>query len=203
MDRDGYQKIPRSFRKYGCKSFHDISVSKGGKKQTYCVANSYVADLSAVNFDDVKKGLYSSLCKRCGHIPCSVDALYFSGQNVYAVEFKTGKVDVTGVVRKLYDSVMCFIEYAGKDFKWARERMSAIVVAAKGAIEKDRASRKAKMPKAQRIFSRASFYQHNPGIGEGRVQLWGLGNLEGVLLSSVYTLSPEEFNAFAERAEWQ
>lgn len=133
MDRDGYQKIPRSFRKYGCRSFHEISVSKGGKKQTFCVDDTYVADLQAVDFDEVKKGLYAPICKRCGHMPCSVDALYLSGQ---------------------------------------------------------------------RVYSRASFYQKNPDIGEGRVQLWGLGNLEGVLFSRVYTLSPDEFNSLAQRREW-
>ncbi len=204
MDRDGYQKIPRSFRKYGCKSFHDISVSKDGKKQTFCVADSYVADLTAVDFDAVKNGLYASMARQCdGHCPRSVDALYMSGRNVYAVEFKTGRVKPLDLVRKLYDTVMCLIEHDGRNFKWFRSRMVAVVVASRGVIEKDRESLKTKMAKAQRVFSRAGFYQAKPGIGEGRVQSWGLGKLEGVLFSSVYTLSPEEFDAFAERREWQ
>lgn len=202
MDRDGYQKIPRSFRKYGCRSFHEISVSKGGKKQTFCVDDTYVSDLQAVDFDEVKKGLYAPICMRCGHMPCSVDALYMSGQCVYAVEFKTGRINATGVTRKLYDTVMCFIEHAGRDFKWARERMIAVVVAAKGVVEKERKERQQKMSVAQRIYSRAGSYQKNPDIGEGRVQLWGLGNLEGVLFSKVYTLSPDEFNSLAQRREW-
>lgn len=204
MDRDGYQKIPRSFRKYGWKSFHDISVSKDGKKQTFCVADSYVADLLAVDFDAVKNGLYASMARQCdGHCPRSVDALYMSGRNVYAVEFKTGKVKPLDLVRKLYDTVMCFIEHDRRDFKWSRSRMVAVVVASKGVVEKDRDSLKTKMPKAQRVFSRAGFYQVKPGIGEGRVQSWGLGKLEGVLVSRVYTLSPDEFNSFAERNEWE
>lgn len=204
MDRDGYQKIPRSFRKYGCKSFHEISVSKGGKTQTFCVSDSYVADLKAVEFDTVKNGLYASMIRRCnGRCPRSVDALYMSGQNVYAVEFKTGNVKPLDVFRKLYDTVMCFIEHDGRDFKWARSRMIAVVVASKGVVEKDRDSLKSKMPKAQRVFSRASSYQVKPGIGEGRIQSWGLGKLEGVLLSRVYTLSPDEFDSFAEKNEWE
>jgi len=203
MDRDGYQKIPRAFKPYECRSFHDISVSKGGKRQTYCVEDSYVAELCAVDFDTVVKKLYASMRETCGKSPCSVDALYYSGQHVFAIEFKTGKVDATGIVRKLYDSTMCLIEHAGKSFAWAREHVVAVVVATKLAVEREIAQRNKRQTSTRTVFSRARMYQRNPAIGEGRLPLWNLGVLEQVLVSKVYTLAPDDFALFAEKLEWE
>lgn len=203
MNRDGYQKIPRPFKTYGCKSFREISISKGGKKQKYCVENSYVSELKAIEFDTVVAGLYASLQKDTGRRPCSVDALFYSGQDVYAIEFKTGKVCTTDVVRKLYDSVMCLIEHARGSFDWARSHVVAVVVATKEMVEKESKNRDKNKTSSRTVFSRARAYQRNPEIGEGRRPLWGLDKLEQILVSKVYTLSPEDFALFAEKRDWE
>ena len=61
-------------------------------------------------------------------LPCSVDALMSDGSVVFAIEFKTGGIDLVNVHRKIYDTILTFIEYDGKDLAFTRERFVYVLV---------------------------------------------------------------------------
>ena len=78
-----------------------------------------------VEFDSVQREIAS---QHGTLLPCSVDALMSNGSVVFAIEFKTGRVDMVNVHRKIYDTVLTFIEYDGKDLAFTRERFVYVLV---------------------------------------------------------------------------
>ena len=78
-----------------------------------------------VDFDAVQKEVALSLNIQQ---PCSVDAITSDGSFVFAIEFKTGVIDLVNIHRKIYDTVLTFIEHDGKQPAFARERFVYILV---------------------------------------------------------------------------
>ena len=199
--------VPRSLRAYFGRTFCQISESKPGTKVSFCVQDSDASSLSAVEFDTFKKDRYASMWQKCGHLPCSVDALYFpKGKNqIFAVEFKTGDANGTNLVRKIYDTIMCLSEYGGIRFSYerARKELCYVVVAPERDIKAEEKSRqKRQSANLACALSRAMVYQDNPEFGEGARAFFGLNKLEGVIVSRVFTLSPGKFAAFARDQRW-
>lgn len=78
-----------------------------------------------VDFDAVQK----EIALRQGLVlPCSVDALMSDGSVFFAIEFKTGGIDLVNIHRKIYDTVLTFITYDCKSLEFARERFVYVLV---------------------------------------------------------------------------
>ena len=205
MDRDGLSRLPRCMREFCNKTFRDISVSKDGKKKTkYCVKGSHASTITAVEFDKVQSELYASMQIKTLHLPASVDALYYSGNLIYGIEFKTGSLNVTEIVRKIYDSAICLVEHCKNKLTQLRESFEIIVVASALEVKSAEQQRKtdSRHGKANAVISRRRMFQMFPRIGEGATPLWGLDKIEGVIVRRVYTISPPDFEEFCVRHDW-
>ncbi len=205
MDRDGFSRLPRCMRGFCSKTLREISVSKPGKKKTkYCAKGSHASTITAVEFDKVQAKLYAPMLGRTLHLPASVDALYYSGNMIYGIEFKTGSVNHTEIVRKIYDSAICLVEHCKGKLTQLRESFEVIVVASKLEIMHEEAQRntKARHGTANVVIGRSRKFQVFQRIGEGATSLWGLDKIEGVIVHRVYTISPEDFEEFCMRHDW-
>ena len=78
-----------------------------------------------VDFDAVQKEIASS-CRIAP--PCSVDALTSNGSLFFAIEFKTGGIELVNIHRKIYDTILTFIAHDGKSLAFARERFVYVLV---------------------------------------------------------------------------
>ena len=188
MDRDGLSRLPRCMRGFCGKTFREISVSKSGKKKTkYCAKGSHASTITAVEFDKVQSELYASMLSRTLHLPASVDALYYSGNMTYGIEFKTGSHNNTELVRKIYDSAICLVEHCKNKLTQLRESFEIIVVASQLEIMREEQQRntKARHGKANAVIGRSRKFQAFPRIGEGATPLWGLNKIEGVIVHRV------------------
>lgn len=211
MDIGGGHHVPRSLRRCVLKeggnedTFHVLSKNTSKSGVRHCIdAKAKTAELTAVNFDAFTANAYKEVKQQCGHLPCSVDALFFGGTGTFAVEFKTGDCNATQLVRKIYDTVMCLYEKAGRSFDvcWARKDLTVVVVCSKQEYQSECALLTGKQKKDARVIRRAITYQRKPDLHEGRRVFFGLDKLSGIIVSAVYTLSPADFDEFAERQGW-
>jgi len=93
----------------------------------YCFDLEPECRIKCIDFDDVQKTLAK---KRKIPLACSVDAVLCSSENVYAIEFKTGHVDMVNVHRKIYDTVLSWLENRQQSISYARERIVYVLVMA-------------------------------------------------------------------------
>ena len=147
------------------------------------------ASLPAVDFDAVKNLYYNAR----GNIPCSVDAATWEHDGVYLVEFKCGGADRAQLVRKIYDSIMLLIEHDNYTFRQARTEVHYVVVSAElkpwSALQK--------------TLSRACGFMKEPWKNYRKnYDHWQLEPLEGVIVRSAYTMSPDMFDYFAKYKRW-
>lgn len=160
--------------------------ARGCNLPEYCLSEK--CDWKAIDFDSVQHKWYANVREQTGKMPCSVDAICLARGNIYAVEFKCGKnIDGPNLFRKIYDTVMGFIEHAGLNFEACRQQIVYVVVA---PLKND-----------EYVISRVNRYINrpweNPRNGWDR---WKLSSLCGVIVRQTIVLPPELFSDFA-RAE--
>ena len=113
-----------SFKEASARKNDDIAEAQN-ELSGYAFAIEPECNKSCVDFDAVQKEVASSLNIQQ---PCSVDAITSDGTLVFAIEFKTGVVDLVNIHRKIYDTVLTFIARDGKNPAFARERFVYVLV---------------------------------------------------------------------------
>ena len=127
-----------------------------------------------------------------------------TSQILYGIEFKTGDVEAINLVRKIYDTVICLWEHVEPkcDFRWSRASLEAVVVAPEEEISKARRNRFNKQSNEIRVINRPYYFPKKHAGSRRESPLWGLKDLQAVVVRRVYTLSPSEFEQFAIEHRW-
>ncbi len=169
-------------------------ISKNDVGEPCVVVGGYCENLKAINFDDVKEAWY-------GHkLPNQVrscDALYVDADRFYLVEFKTGGPENFDLHRKIYDSVIAFIEHGVLSLADCRIRLQYVVVS---KMYSD-AGQDTLLGYLEQGISEPWEYTMN----RQAVQKWGkneIRKLTNFLFSKVFKLSLIDFDRFAENRNW-
>ena len=203
MKQEEWRLFLANLRKLPRKSLHELSGTTHEENRTFCVPDSIFGKKKAVDFDGFKDSRYSSGNNR----PCSMDALFLpreTSQILYGIEFKTGDVEAINLVRKIYDTVICLWEHVEPkcDFRWSRASLEAVVVAPEEEISKARRNRFNKQSNEIRVINRPYYFPKKHAGSRRESPLWGLKDLQAVVVRRVYTLSPSEFEQFAIEHRW-
>lgn len=193
MNRKELNEHSPIFQKY-LTTFRETSKAKSddtGHEDKYCLPLD--VEIEAIDFDAVQREWYAVMRAKGGNVPCSVDAMYFADGKTYAVEFKSGaNVAAENLIRKIYDTVIAFIENESYTIQKCREKIEYLVVAAL----KDTAQNK--------LNRRVTEYHLRPWEvhGSSGWDRWKLFNLERVIVSKVYVIPPDLFMRFAKAKHW-
>ena len=180
------------------KSLKDLSTPKEHEqihcgKQPVLDGFPYSETVYGIDFDTVRCKWYPW---RSGiNVPCSVDALVFAGENLFLIEFKSGAVEAASLYRKIYDSLIMLLEKDGQDIKTMRKSVIFIVVATQLQNYEINS------------IARSIFYKNpkEPWLESEYKNVfdkWKLKNLEGVVVSKTYCMSPNMFNKFITTYDW-
>ena len=182
------------------KTFHELSSSTRtdpNKPEIFAVQeDSKAGNISAIDLDALKD-LWSQRPIKCYKgKPCSADALFCKNNRIFLVEFKTGKLK--HALRKVYDSILMLIENFHISVKQIRENVTYIVVASKFSPNTD----------CDESISRASQllntipWKDSALLHQNDINGMELANLDGIIVSNVYGLSPEEFDDLVTQENW-
>ncbi|MBP5638990.1 MAG: hypothetical protein J6X55_05910, partial [Victivallales bacterium] len=150
----------------------------------------------AVDLDALKDKWYRMPEKGYNGRPCSADALFCKNDSVFLVEFKTGKL--AHALRKVYDSALMLVENFNVSVQQIRQNAIYIVVASKWSPKTD----------CDESISRASQllreqpWRDSAMMHHSDLMKMGLANLDGVVVSNVYGLAPEEFERLVCQEGW-
>lgn len=203
MKQGEWRLFLAKLRKLPQNSLHELSGTKHASSRSFCLPDSPWEKIKAVDFDTFKENTYPKGSK----LPCSVDALCLPKtalQILYGIEFKTGDVEPVNLVRKIYDTVICLWEHVESkcDFRWSRTSFVAVVVATEEEISKERRNRFNKQSNEFRVINRPYYFPKKHAGSSRESPLWGLKDLQGVVVRCVHTLSPSEFEQFAIDHKW-
>ena len=95
------------------------------KPVEYCFDLEPECNLQCIDFDAVQRSI---ALRHNIPLACSVDAVLCSKKEIYAIEFKTGRVDTLNVNRKIYDTVLTWLENRRQTVAYTRERMTYVLV---------------------------------------------------------------------------
>ena len=182
------------------KTLKELSTPKINEQEKYgkqSVLTGYInsEEKEGIDFDTIR-------CKWCPgqegiNVPCSVDALVLTKNGIFFIEFKSGEsIERANLYRKIYDSVILLHEYDNQDnqdFKTMRQSFTYIVVATK--LQRN----------DKTAIARSLFFKKKPWLEPSYTRLfdnWDLKNLEGVVVSKAYCMSPKFFDIFVQRQKW-
>lgn len=175
MTNDVIDSLERILKDNIC-TFEKASFDKKNKKS---MCNS---SIKAVNCDKIKD-LYCKKMHFC-YPPKSNDALYICDEKEwYFIEFKNGFVEKADIYRKIYDTLILFIELnIIKDFNFSRNNIGYILV-----FNDDKAYHKSK--------SRKNIYSHIFSKANEEEKLFDIEKFEGYLFKETHTYTKEDFNS--------
>ena len=145
-----------------------------------------------LDFDNIKLHYYPP--RPSVHTPCSVDAVTFEMCGTFLIEFKFKTAKLENITRKIYDSVMLFIEKNGFTFERARKEFTYIVVS----------SGLRNWKSSERALLKAYSYCKNPWVSlRACYDRWKLESLEGVVVKAAYAMPPDMFEFFVGKMHWR
>ncbi len=147
-----------------------------------------------VDFDAVRRKWHPKQRDTDTNVPCSVDALVLTGEGLFLIEFKSGKVDKANLYRKIYDSLIMLFEHDNQNIKTMRQSATCILVATQLQSYMNTSTLRSicygrkelwLSPKYKDVFDR-----------------WDLKNLEGFVVSKTYCMPPRLFDRFVKIKRW-
>lgn len=149
-----------------------------------------VAKVKCINLDKFKFIFYPDLGTT--NTPCSADALTFERNGTFLIEFKANSVDGANIVRKVYDSIMLFVEHGGYDFSRTRNEIVFVLVTT------------AVCSSMEKAVSRSRYYMKEPWDQmKPQLDRWGISNLENIIVKKAYVMSPDMFNYYIKFNRWE
>lgn len=90
----------------------------------------FLTDLEkeCINFDKLKEEYIRVNKIKCSGVPSSCDALLESNNELCFIEFKNGSFKDYEIIRKIYDSLLIFLDLTGKTISFSRQYMSFYLV---------------------------------------------------------------------------
>lgn len=185
MDRFGSTFLETSARK--------VEEDGEDKSEKYALDSSGDgANVRCLDFDSVKLHFYPP--RPSIHTPCSVDAVTFERNGTFLIEFKFRTAKLENITRKIYDSIMLFIEKNGYDFARARDEIVYIVVSTN--LERWKSPRRA-------LFKAHSYCRKPWEALRKEYDRWRLQSLEGVVVRKAYAMPPDLFDYYVSRMRWK
>lgn len=175
--------------------------------ETYPMTTS---QLQVCSFDKVKEWYVQNKIPYANPNPKSNDALYFSKEECFFIEFKNGKIDNAvnfEINKKIYDSLFILFDLKYRDKKgkcvdsisYTRENMNYILVYNKEKYAEAGPTRQTNEGiKRQKIEKRESqhrdiLYKTIRKLAKEEFILFGLDQFKNYLFKNVYTYTVEEF----------
>ncbi len=150
----------------------------------------------AIGFDKVKKEYTDPL--RLTETPCSVDALcLFENDSLVFVEFKNGRLnsmEVFGLRKKVYDSLLIFQDISGINLTTLRSKATLVLVFRKdlNPAEGDDRQSLPMAPSRDKIVSRLF------ELADKELIRFDLERFKSYCFKDVHTYSPEEFDTYLQ-----
>lgn len=165
-------------------------VSYDDKNKEYMITSQ----LQVINFDKVKK----EYCKNFSikSPPKSCDGLYISGDKIFLLEFKNGKVDSFDVGRKIYDSILIFSDLTESRISETRKNVEYILIYNK---EKNNSGREDEKNSARNIQQSENYEKLEQSffkIAKEEMKKFNLERFETYVLKEIHTYTKEEFEKF-------
>lgn len=146
--------------------------------------------LEAINFDKVKKEYCCSL--KLSNLPTSCDALY-QAEEIFFIEFKNGSMSsgkIYEIHKKIYDSILIFMELTGFKINEVREKVNFILVynesKTKEYLEEDK-------KRIQTPESYNKILKKMGGLAKINIPKFNLSQYQKYIVKDVYTYTEKEF----------
>lgn len=174
-------------------NINEIEIFKNNKntlKNLSCDKNEYMTDslLEAINFDKVKEKHCKSL--KLSNLPTSCDALY-QNDEIFFIEFKNGYIDkkeICGIHKKIYDSILIFMDLTKFKLEEIREKVNFILVYNETKSQEE----------TKKIETPASYNNIIYRMGQlgGNISKFKLNQFEKYLVKNTYTYTKKEFEDY-------
>ena len=178
---------------FPCKGNVDTlcEISKNDKGEECVIVGGYSANLTAINFDNIKAVWYGLTLPNQVR---SCDALFVDADRFYLIEFKTGEFKNIDIHRKIYDSVIALVEHNVLTLPDCRRRLQYIVV-----------SKRYKNDSLLECLEDCMSEPWEYVVNQQALRGWDkhdIRKLTNFLFSKVYKLNLSEFDRFARNRNW-
>ncbi|MCR5767285.1 MAG: hypothetical protein K6G45_02200 [Lachnospiraceae bacterium] len=139
------------------------------------------SDRKVVDLDVVKTKVMSQMFGEKDNIARSSDALLYTNNGMYIIEFKNGSFSNTEISQKANNSIMLFNLITGKQIDFTRNNISFVLVYNREAKKLDYRDEKA---------------LHIAQMAKIGLPLFGTDKLKSFSYKNVYMLAKDEFDMF-------
>lgn len=176
-------------------NINEIEIFKNNKdtlKNLSCDESEYMTEslLEAINFDKVKDKHCRAL--KLSSLPNSCDALY-QGDEIFFIEFKNGSMNprkIYEIHKKIYDSVIIFMELTGFKINEVREKVNFILVYNESKTKEylGENNKRIQTPKSYNIL-----LDKIGGLAKINISKFDLSQYQKYIVKDVYTYTEKEF----------
>lgn len=186
------------------KTLKDTSYDNNNKE--YMVDSS----LDVCDFDEIKNWYVKEKIPNVKPVPKSNDALFFSNDESFFIEFKNGNINSTvnfELFKKIYDSLFILFDLGYTDMNkikvnsisYTRSHMNYILVYNPNHYFEDKPTRQTKdgferqTPSPSVSISRDTLYKSISNLAKEPFIKFGLDQFKNFFFKNVYTFTVEEF----------
>ena len=176
-------------------NINEIEIFKNNKdtlKNISCDKSEYMTEslLEAINFDKVKDKHCRPL--KLTNLPNSCDALYQSDE-IFFIEFKNGTMnpkEIYEIHKKIYDSILIFMELTGFKINEVREKVNFILVYNESKTKEylSENNRRIQTPKSYNTL-----LGKIGGLAKINISKFDLSQYQKYIVKDVYTYTEKEF----------
>ena len=169
-------RIPEEFVDF-CATISHCSWDDAHHRSLIC-SDERIADFDAV------KDEYAEQLNIAHKKSCSADAIFLDGEGEYVlVEFKSGRVDPKGVIRKIYDSALILADRENVSISWLREHVRFVLVYPKSGITDD----------DRNDFARRHLMKQTSQDASREVRMFIPENIIGFFYKDAIEMTPDRF----------